>query len=437
MQHTPRFKRIALAIGLAGAFGAVTAFGVAPLTELQLPPIQYVTAPLQLELQTPESLDRFTQVETIRKGDSLAQVLSRAGAGDAEFLRFVASDKLARQALQMRPGRSVQIETDGLGRVTRFSYRLGDLEDDGGGDGAAAAPTRIEVRRSGSQLVAIEDAIPLERSVEMRSVEIQGTLFAATDAAGIPENIAIKVAGIFGGDIDFTRDLRRGDRLRIVYESVREQGSLDAPRASKVLAVELTNGGRRYEAFWFERGGRGEYFTFDGRSLKKAFLRNPLEFSRLTSGFSASRLHPIHQDWRAHRGVDFFAPAGTPVRATADGVVEFTGSQRGYGNMVVVRHRNPYSTVYAHLQGFAPGVRPGFQVRQGDVIGTVGATGWATGPHLHYEVKVNGEQVDPMRVALPEGRPLEGSDRARFAAKVGTLREQFARLDAVRLARFE
>ncbi|MEN9314462.1 MAG: hypothetical protein RIS35_855 [Pseudomonadota bacterium] len=437
MQHTPLFRRIAIATGLIGALGAVTAFGVAPLTELELPPVQSVVDPLPLSIRFPDSLDRFSQVEVIRKGDTLAELLDRAGANDAEFLRFAASDPIGRKALQMRPGRSVRIDTDGVGRVTNFVYRLADFEDAGAADADPRVSTRIGIWRESGRLVAREESIPLERSVEMRSVEIQTTLFAATDAANIPENIAIRVANIFGGEVDFSRELRKGDRLRIVYESLREQGSLDAPRAGRVLAVELVNRGKRYDAFWFQRDGHGEYFTFDGRSLKTAFLRNPLEFSRLTSGFSGSRLHPIHNDWRAHKGVDFFAPAGTPVRASADGIVEMIGSQRGYGNMIVLRHKAPHSTVYAHLSAFAPGLAQGRKVRQGEVIGNVGATGWATGPHLHYEIKVNGVQVDPMQVAFIEGTSLEGPQRQQLATQVSALREQFSRLDSLRLARFE
>ena len=435
MRHSSPFQRIALAIGLVSALGAVTAFGVAPLSELELPAQRRVTLPVALSIEAPEPIDRVLQVETLRRGDTLAQVLERAGANDPEFLHFAATHPTARKTLEMRPGRSVQLETDVLGRVLRFTYRPGDLDSAGGEK--AAAPTRVEIRREGERLFATEQALPLERTVEMRSIEIEGSLFQATDAADVPENIAVKVAEIFAGEVDFSRELRKGDRLRIVYESLREQGSLDAPRAGRVLAVELINRGRRHEAFWYERAGRGEYFTFDGRSLEKAFLRNPLEYSRLISGFSDQRLHPIHQDWRAHRGVDLYAPAGTPVRAAADGVVESVGSQRGYGNLVVVRHHGPYSTLYAHLRDFAGGLRAGGTVRRGEVIGSVGATGWATGPHLHYEVKVNGEQVDPMTIALPEGRPLEAADRSRFLAKIGTVRDQFTRLDALRLARFE
>lgn len=438
MHRNRLFSQVAIATTLVGLLGAVTAFGVAPLAQTELPPEQRITESIPLSLEVPESLDSFIQTETIRRGDTLAQLIGRLGANDAEFLRFVSSDPVGRRALQMRAGRSVQAEIDSLGRVQRFSYRLGGLEEDTGEASAEPRPlTRLEIVRDGERLSATEDLIPLERTVEMRSVEIRSSLFAATDSVGIPESVAIRIADIFGGDIDFTRDLRKGDRLRVVYESVREEGSLDQAEAGRVLAIELINGGERHEAFWFERDGRGEYFTFDGRSLRKSFLRNPLEFSRITSGFTEARMHPILREWRAHKGVDFGAPVGTRVRATADGTVEFAGQQRGYGNVVILNHRNQYSTLYAHLQGFAPGLSKGEKVAQGQVIGAVGMTGWTSGPHLHYEVKIDGEQVDPMRVALPESKPLGPQERERLVAEVSGVRERLAQLDSLRVARFQ
>ena len=436
MHRNKPFPQIAIATALVGLLGAVTAFGVAPLTEAELPPQQRITEAVPLALQVPESLDSFIQTETIRRGDTLAQVMNRLGAADPQFLRFVSSDPVARGALQMRAGRTVQAQIDGLGRVQRFAYRHGGLEE-ASSSGKPSPATRIEIVRDGEQLRATEDLIPLERDIEMRSVEIRSSLFAATDAAGIPEAVAIHVAEVFGGDIDFSRDLRKGDRLRVVYETMREADSLELPHPGRVLAIELVNAGDRHQAFWFERSGRGEYFTFDGQSLKKNFLRNPLEFSRITSGFTQARLHPVLRDWRAHKGVDFGAPIGTRVRATADGTVAFAGQQRGYGNVVILNHRNDFSTLYAHLKGFAPGIVPGAKVEQGQTIGAVGMTGWTTGPHLHYEVKIRGEQVDPMGVALPDSRPLTPGERERLVASVRNMREQLAQLDTVRVARFE
>jgi murein DD-endopeptidase MepM/ murein hydrolase activator NlpD len=435
MHRNARFRQVALATALVSALGAVTAFGVAPLTQVEIPPAERITEPVLLGLPLPDPVDRFMQTETIRRGDTMAVLLGRIGANDGEFLRFVVRDPVARKALQLRAGRDVQVEIDSLGRVVQFSYRLGGLEEGSGDDSVPSK--RIEIRRDGDRLVASQEDIPLERSVEMRSVEIRSSLFAATDAADIPENVAIKIAEIFGGDIDFQRDLRKGDQLRVLYETVREADGLDAPAGSRVIAVEIVNDGKRHSAFLFERNDGSEYFSFDGRSLKKAFLRNPLEFSRITSGFSLSRLHPISHDWRAHRGVDFGAPTGTRVRATADGTVEFIGQQRGYGNVVMIDHRGGYSTVYAHLNGFQPGLRRGSTIRQGDNIGFVGSTGWATGPHLHYELKIRGNQVDPMRVALPDSKALDGAEEQRLRQAASVVARQLAELDTVRLASFE
>lgn len=436
MHRNARFKQVAALTALVGTLGAVTAFGVAPLAEVELPPVETITESVVLGLQNPDAMDGFVQTETVRRGDTLATVLSRLGANDPELLRFAASDRVARKALQLRAGRSVQAEVDWLGRVARYTYRLGGLEDESGTDDARPG-RRVEIRREGDRLVASEVEIPLERATEMRSVVIRSSLFAATDEAGIPESVAIKIAEIFGGDIDFHRDLRKGDRLRVIYETVREADSLDAPAASKVVAVEFINDGERYDAVLFERDGRDEYFDFEGRSLKKAFLRNPIEFSRVSSGFSQSRLHPIMRDWRAHRGVDFAAPTGTRVRAAADGVVDFIGQQRGYGNILILRHANNYSSVYAHLNNFASDLRPGARVRQGDTIGAVGSTGWATGPHLHYEIRVRGEQVDPMKIALPDSAPLEGGDKIRLLELAAEMQQSLGQIDEIRLARFE
>src|SRR5690606_2147080 len=194
------------------------------------------------------------------------------------------------------------------------------------------------------------------------------------------------------GDIDFHRDLRRGDHFNVIYETYTHQGSFI--RSGKVLALEFVNKSTAYQAAWYEHNGSGAYYSFDGQSLKKAFLRSPMEFTRISSGFSR-RFHPIHKPWREHKGVDYAAPTGTPIRSTADGVIEFIGTQRGYGNTVVVKHHGNYSTLYAHMSAFAPGLRKGARVSQGQMIGRVGSTGWATGPHLHYEFRIAGKQVDP------------------------------------------
>jgi murein DD-endopeptidase MepM/ murein hydrolase activator NlpD len=243
------------------------------------------------------------------------------------------------------------------------------------------------------------------------------------------------MADIFGGDIDFHRNLRRGDRFSVVYEMAFVNGR--PVRAGKILAAEFINEGIAHRAVFFNDGSAdGGYFKPDGRSLKTAFLRSPIEFSRISSGFSM-RMHPILQTWRAHRGVDYAAPTGTPVRATADGQVEEINRQGGYGNVVVLRHGAQYSTLYAHLDGFAHGMKRGMTVRQGQIIGYVGRTGWATGPHLHYEFRINDVQQDPLKVAMPMGHSLSPSQIATFRQLAAPHMTALDRLRAVNVAQLD
>lgn len=435
MQARIRFTHVAIATAIVGTLGAVTAFGVAPLAEAELPVRQTVVEPLALDLKPADTVDRFVQTEAIRRGDTLASLLSRIGAADPEFLRFAAQDPTARGILQLRAGRVLHAELDSLGRVHRLAYRLPASDEDA--KAGTLAPRQLVIQRADDHFTAAVAEVPLDRWTETRSVEIRSSLFAATDAAGIPEAVALQVAEIFGSEIDFQRDFRKGDRLRVVYESARDATAFDAGVVSRILAIELITGGKRYDAYWFEAGGQGDYYSFDGKSLRKSFLRNPLEVSRMTSGFTEARMHPILREWRAHKGVDFAAPVGTRVRASAEGTVEFVGQQRGYGNVVILKHRNQMSSLYAHLHEIEDRLKVGAKVGQGEVVGSVGQTGWATGPHLHYEVKVNGEQVDPMTLVLPEGRALASAERRSFQASVAELRAGMTRQDTYRVARFQ
>ena len=342
--------------------------------------------------------------------------------------------------LALAAGRTVLAELDGTGMVLRFSYRLDGVEDSD--NGQVRPGRRVLIQRDAQgRLSAREETATLERDAEVRSVEIRNGVYAAAESAGIPDAVITQIDDIFGHEFDVQRDIRPGDRLKVVWETVREAGSFDTPAAGRVLAVELESGRQRREAYWFARGagkGRGEYYTADGRSLRKSFLRNPIEVSRVMSGFSESRLHPVMRDWRAHKGVDFSAPIGTRVRTVGDGVVEFVGQQRGYGNVVIVRHTPTVTTLYAHLNEFAGSLVKGDTVNQGDVIGYVGQTGWATGPHLHYEFLINGEQTDPMTVALQQApSPLDAGDKRRFAESVAARRADLGRTELAALARFQ
>jgi murein DD-endopeptidase MepM/ murein hydrolase activator NlpD len=266
----------------------------------------------------------------------------------------------------------------------------------------------------------------------MKSGEIRSSLFAATDAVGMPDSVATQMADIFGGDIDFHRDLRRGDRFSVVYEMLYSQGQ--PARTGRILTAEFVNNGKMFSAIWFEsKEGQG-YYTAAGKNIRKAFLRSPLEFSRVTSGFTSSRFHPILQTWRAHKGVDYGAPIGTRVKATGDGIVEFVGKQGGYGNLVVIRHQGRFTTHYGHLNGFASGLRKGTRVSQGDIIGYVGKSGWATGPHLHYEFRINDVHQNPLSVALPSAPPLGQHQLAEFRQHADPLVYRLERMRGLNLA---
>lgn len=437
MTRVQAVRPLALAVAAVFALGAaVTAFGVAPLPEAQLPAPLMVREAIEFRYEVAAPVEGVVQSDRVRRGDTVASLIGRLGATDPAFTRFIASDPVARRLLQFQAGRIVHAEIDSVGRVQRFHYPLGAVDSSIDPYGAQ----RLTVHRTAADTFqAREERIALVRTVQMHNLEITSSLFAATDGAGIPDSIASQVADILGGEVDFQRDLRKGDRLRISYETLQEADSLAAPSAGRVLAVELSNNGRVFEAIRFDHAddGKGEYFSADGKSLKKSFLRYPIEFARISSGFTESRRHPVFGDKRPHRGVDFAAPTGTRVRATGDGTVEYIGRQNGYGNVIKVQHNNRLETLYGHLSGFVANLRSGTKVRQGDVIGYVGQTGWATGPHLHYEFQVNGAHTDPLRVALPPSRPLDAATLARFTEIAATAKAQLAQLEIVKVARFE
>jgi murein DD-endopeptidase MepM/ murein hydrolase activator NlpD len=425
-------KTLALAIGALCSLVAVTAFGVAPLTAGALPPSQMTIETVALVPERVDTRGSFIQQESLRRGETLGTLMSRLGSEDLDFATFVRRDPVARKLLELRAGRTVSAVLSPDRKLERLTYRLASGEDEGLG-------RRLVIQRDAGRLTAYEEAVPVERSIETRSAEVRRSLIEAIEAADIPDNVVTRMGDIFGTDIDLQRGLRRGDRLRVVYETIREVGSLEPPIVGKILAVQFRGGNRKLEAVWFEHdNGTGEYYAFDGHSLARPFLVSPLEFTRVSSGFTESRRHPVMRDWRAHKGVDLPAPIGTKVRTTAQGVIDFIGQQRGYGNVVVVKHDNRHTTLYAHLNEFTDGLQPGSVVRQGDVIGTVGQTGWATGPHLHFEFHIDGQHVDPMAAVMPAPvHTLRGDERQRFVSLAGQYRARFGLLDTQQVARFE
>jgi murein DD-endopeptidase MepM/ murein hydrolase activator NlpD len=302
-------------------------------------------------------------------------------------------------------------------RLRSVQLALGALAD-------TPAATDTVITRTAAGFEVRDEVVPLQRQVRVARGTIRTSLFAAADAAEMPDSVTQQLADIFAGDIDFSSDLRRGDEFQVAYEVYTLDG--EPLRAGRLLAAQFINAGRRYEAVWYQPAGRaGSYYSFDGKSLKRAFLRNPIEFSRISSGFGM-RVHPIAHQWKQHKGVDFAAPQGTAIRASGDGVIKFAGTQRGYGNVIEIEHRGGITTLYGHMRNFAAGMRSGARVQQGDIIGYVGHTGWATGPHLHYEFRVHGQHVNPLTVALPEATPIGPGDAAAFAQASELARHRLA-----------
>ena len=416
-------------------FGTGATYAVANLAPdpADLPVRTVVEAVQPLPVQ--EQLDALAQQsmslyrsDVTRSTDTADILLKRLGIFDAQAAAFLRSDRQVQQTLLGRNGRYVTAETAANGSLQRMVARWSP-EDDG-------MFKRLTVEKSPEGLVSRLETLPMTASSRLASGSITSSLFAATDDARIPDAIAIQIAEIFSGDIDFHRALRKGDRFSVVYETL--EGDGEPLRAGRVLSAEFVNAGKTHQAMWFQEPAsgsgvqsaathsltKGGYYTLAGDSLRRAYLASPLAFSRVTSGFSM-RFHPILQTWRAHLGVDYGAPTGTPVRSVGDGVVEFAGVQNGFGNVVMVKHRASDVTVYAHLSKIS--VQRGQNIAQGQNVGLVGQTGWATGPHLHFEFRVNGQHKDPLLIARQsEAIPVAAAAKPMFDKAAQLVRTQLA-----------
>ncbi|MBI5460970.1 MAG: peptidoglycan DD-metalloendopeptidase family protein [Gammaproteobacteria bacterium] len=351
----------------------------------------------------------------VTKGDNLALIFSRSGV-DAGDLHQVMNLGVAVNTLKhIYPGQTLHLRTNAAGRLQELRYE--------------ESPTLgLHVRRESGDFTATSIHRIPDRQTAFASAAIDSSLFMAGQKANLPDNMIMDLAGIFGWDIDFALDLREGDRFTVLYDEL----FLDGERIGEgnILAAEFVNQGHVYQAIRYtDNDGRTDYYTPNGHSLRKAFLRTPVEFSRISSTFNLKRKHPILNRIRAHKGVDYAAPQGTPVKTTGDGRVVFRGVKGGYGNVVIIQHGSTYSTLYGHLSGFARSVNTGTRVRQGQTIGYLGMTGLATGPHLHYEFLVDNVHRDPLSVKFPDAMPIEARFRTDFLKQAKSMLVQ---LDQVR-----
>ena len=349
----------------------------------------------------------LTSIDVIvSRNDTLDQIFRR--------LKLNLADLATLRAL---PGLKAHLDSLHPGELLRFTHKDGELF---GLQRRLNDGQTLQVTRAGDALKADVLDNPLQTITRTVGGRINSSLFEAVEASGAHDQTAMALADIFGWDIDFVLDVRPGDSFVVTYEEVWRDGHYlkDGP----VLAASFVNQGREYRAVRYtDPGGTTSYYAPDGRSMRKAFLRAPLEFSRVSSGFNTARMHPILNRIRAHKGVDYAAPSGTPVRAAGDGVIRFAGVMGGYGNLIEIEHTHSITTVYGHLSRFAHGMRAGTHVSQGTVIAYVGMTGLATGPHLHYEYRVNGTFKNPQTVLLPAAAPIAAGYLADFRAHADPL----------------
>ncbi len=420
--YRPGWTRLAV-ITAVGLFGGAAALGMVRPSNDKLPVTTAVETVLDLtdtDLTVASgSAAPYINETRIRRGDTLSAVLQRLALDEPALQKFLTHDASARSIYKLYPGRSVQAATDAAGALLWLRYiHTAGYETDGD-----VLTKLLEIRPQGEGFAATELSERTDRQLRIAVGTIQSSLFGATDAADIPDAITLQMADVLSTKVDFLRDLRQGDQFRVVYETHSHQGRYAS--AGRLLAVEFINDGKTHNAVWFAAEGRGAYYDFDGNNLRGAFLKTALKFSRISSTFGM-RQHPIHGRWMGHKGVDYAAPTGTPIHSTADGVIEFAGTQSGYGNVVIIRHSDKYSTLYAHQSRIGEGMRKGTRVAQGQLIGHVGSTGWATGPHLHYEFRINNQPVDPLSVDLPVARPLGPNEARKFAAAVAPYKQQLS-----------
>jgi len=338
---------------------------------------------------------------TIKSGDTLASIFSKKGIAASTTYQIAKLNEQTRKLRYIQPGEKIQLLLDDQRKLRKMKYIPNITR--------TLIIQRNEDQSFSSQIINYQlEAFPVYREGEIRN-----SLFGAAANADIPEDVIMDLVSIFGWDIDFSLDIRRGDRFGIVYNELYKDGV--KIRNGRILSAEFINDGRIYRAvFYTDPKGDSDYYSEDGKSMRKAFLRSPVEFSRISSRFSKKRWHPVLSKWRSHKGVDYAAARGTPIRAAGDGKIVSAGTNGGYGRQIKIQHGGRYTTVYGHLYRYAKGARVGRKVKQGQIIGYVGSSGLATGPHLHYEFRVNGVHRNPLTVKLPEAKPVHSAYLSHF-----------------------
>ncbi|UVE17362.1 peptidoglycan DD-metalloendopeptidase family protein [Pseudomonas sp. LS44] len=361
---------------------------------------QTPNTPAPLTATQPPPSDPGHRAITVANGDTLSTLFAKVGLTSNDVHSVVNSSKDAKRFGQLKVGQMLEFQLDPSGQLNSLHSKLSDLES-------------ISLTKSDKGFAFKRELTkPEVRNAYSRGI-IDSSLFLSAKRAGMSHDLTMELANAFGYDIDFAQDIREGDEFEVIYE----EKVVNAKRVGtgSILAARFINRGKLYTAVRYtNKQGISSYYTADGNSMRKAFIRTPVDFARISSRFSMGRKHPILNKIRAHKGVDYAAPRGTPIKAAGDGKVLLAGRRGGYGNTIIIQHGNSYRTLYGHMNGFAKGVRTGSQVRQGQIIGYIGTTGLSTGPHLHYEFQVNGAHVDPLSRKLPMADPIARTEKQRF-----------------------
>jgi len=352
---------------------------------------------------------------TIKSGDNLSSVFARMGLNDRDIYELFDGNKSAKNLRSITPGQKLEFLVDNNGKLQELKYYKSTLD--------SLRFTRNAIGFTGEQI-----SLKPELKHSFRQGTINSSLFIAAKQAGLPNTLTMDLANIFGYDIDFALDIKKGDHFKVMFEEQFLDGKKIGTGA--ILSAEFTNGGKTYRAVRYtNKDGITRYYAPDGKGLNKAFLRTPVDFARISSSFSLARKHPVLNTIRAHKGTDYAASIGTPIRSTGDGKIIFAGRKGAFGNCIIIQHGQGYQTLYGHMNSFAKGISTGSRVGQGQVIGAVGKTGLASGPHLHYEFHVNGQVRNPVTVQLPQSIGIASNEKDRFNATTQTLVAQLQDFD--------
>ena len=352
------------------------------------------------QVAAPVETDPLHHIVRVENGDTLSTVFAKVGLSASTLHAVLNSSKEAKQLTRLKVGQALEFKLSEDGQLESLHSKLSDLES-------------IALAKSDNGFSFKRELVKPEVQTTYSHGVINSSLFLSAKRAGLSHSLTMDLANVFGYDIDFAMDIREGDEFELIYEKKVVNGKQVG--TGNILSARFTNRGKTYTAVRYtNKQGNSSYYNANGESMRKAFIRTPVDFARISSRFSTGRRHPVLNKIRAHKGVDYAAPRGTPIKAAGDGRITLAGRHGGYGNAVIIQHGQRYRTLYAHMNGFAKGIRSGTNVKQGQIIGYIGTTGLSTGPHIHYEFQVNGVHVDPLSQKLPMADPIASSEKARF-----------------------